>query len=87
MARLVAGGAGGGTAASRRATARSRASSTGSSKPAGEPYATFLARLPRAECWQRQLVLGPAPEFCVLGPAPEGVDALAVRARVVDDAT
>lgn len=56
------------------------------SKPAGESYAAFLARLPGVEAWQRQLVLGPAPEFCVLGPAPAGVEAISVRARVVDEA-
>jgi hypothetical protein len=36
-------------------------------KPAGVPYPAFLARLPPAETWQRQLVLGPAPEFCLVG--------------------
>jgi hypothetical protein len=56
------------------------------SKPSGERYAAFQARLPAAEVWQRQLVLGPAPEFCVLGPAPTGIDAVAVRARRVDGA-
>jgi hypothetical protein len=53
------------------------------SKPAGEGYPSFLARLPAAEAWQRQLVLGPAPEFCLLGPAPAGVEAVAVRVTEV----
>lgn len=40
-------------------------------KPAGMPYATFLAQLPEeATVWQRQLVLGPAPEFVVLTAEP-----------------
>jgi len=56
-------------------------------KPAGEPYAAFLGRLPAAEVWQRQMVLGPTPEFCIFGAAPAGVQAVTVRARVVDDAT
>ncbi len=56
------------------------------SKPAGESYPAFVARLPAVEAWQRQLVLGPAPEFCVLGPAPTGAEAICVRARVVDEA-
>jgi hypothetical protein len=56
-------------------------------KPAGEPYAAFLGRLPAAEAWQRQMVLGPAPEFCLFGAAPAGVEAVTVQARVVDDAT
>ncbi len=37
------------------------------SKPPGVPYPAFLATLPPAETWQRQLVLGPAPEFCLIG--------------------
>jgi hypothetical protein len=54
------------------------------SKPSTESYAAFLARFPAAETWQRQLVLGPAPEFCAFGAAPQGAEAvLAVRARVV----
>jgi hypothetical protein len=47
-------------------------------KPAGVPYAEFLARLPPGETWQRQLVLGPAPEFCLVG-----ADAAAVLGGVV----
>jgi len=36
------------------------------SKPSGMGYAVFLARMPPGvEVWQRQMVLGPAPEFCV----------------------
>jgi hypothetical protein len=56
-------------------------------KPPGESYAALAARLPEAEAWQRQLVLGPAPEFCVFGAAPSGVAAVTVRSEVVDDAT
>lgn len=38
------------------------------SKPRGASYADFLAGLPRSQgLVQRQLVLGPGPEFCVLG--------------------
>jgi hypothetical protein len=57
------------------------------SKPPGESYTAFLARFPAAEVWQRQLVLGPAPEFCVLGPAPAGIYAVEVRARRLEGAT
>ncbi len=39
-------------------------------KPAGMSYPELLARIPAAELWQRQLVLGPAPEFCLLGAEP-----------------
>jgi hypothetical protein len=43
-------------------------------KPRGIPYPEFLAALRqrcREECtlWQRQMALGPAPEFCVAGAA------------------
>jgi hypothetical protein len=34
-------------------------------KPTGRPYDEVLAALPNSTVWQRQLVLGPAPEFCV----------------------
>jgi hypothetical protein len=55
------------------------------SKPAGESYAAFIGRLPAAEAWQRQMVLGPAPEFCILGSASVGVDGITVRVRVIDE--
>lgn len=35
-------------------------------KPAGMPDADFEAALPGAMVWQRQMVLGPAPEYVVL---------------------
>ncbi len=52
------------------------------SKPDGVPYPEFLARLPPGESWQRQLVLGPAPEFCVVGvDAAASLGGVAVAAR------
>lgn len=33
-------------------------------KPRGESYESFLATLPETTIWQRQMTLGPAPEFC-----------------------
>ena len=52
------------------------------SKPPGVPYPRFLETLPAAETWQRQLVLGPAPEFCLVGlDAAAPLDGVAVRAR------
>lgn len=43
------------------------------SKPRGQPYPEFLAELDTIAAegvavWQRQMVLGPAPEFVLLGP-------------------
>jgi len=47
-------------------------------KPAGEQYVELYARLrgwseqPDTGLWERQMTLGPAPEFCLRGPlAPE----------------
>ncbi len=86
VAQLAAGGAGG--VYRRLATSAAAIDRVAwCSKPAGEPYAAFLGRLPAAEAWQRQMVLGPTPEFCLFGPAPSGVEAVTVRARVIDDAT
>lgn len=52
-------------------------------KPAGVPYPEFLARVPAGELWQRRLVLGPAPEFCLAGgAAPAGAEGtVTVRVR------
>jgi hypothetical protein len=37
-------------------------------KPRGEPYQAFVASLPGTTVWQRQMVLGPAPDFCAAAP-------------------
>lgn len=34
-------------------------------KPLGEPSGEFVEALPEGAVWRRQLVLGPAPEFCL----------------------
>lgn len=34
-------------------------------KPREQPYEQFIASLPEGPAWQRQMVLGPAPEFCL----------------------
>jgi hypothetical protein len=62
-ARLAAGGKGG---VYRNLSSGSRAADkvTWLSKPGGLDQKEFLARLPAdVEVWQRQMVLGPAPEF------------------------
>ena len=41
------------------------------SKPPGVSYDTFYAGLPRdVQVWQRKMVLGPSPEFCLLCDLP-----------------
>jgi hypothetical protein len=39
------------------------------SKPADESYEAFLAATPAATVWQRQMTLGPSPEFCLVDGA------------------
>jgi hypothetical protein len=39
-------------------------------KPPGVRYPDFLAEVREGELWQRKLVLGPAPEFCLTGGTP-----------------
>ena len=39
-------------------------------KPEGIPYPAFLSQVPQGELWQRQLVLGPTPEFCLFDVTP-----------------
>ena len=54
-------------------------------KPHGAPYERFRADLLAhgAAVWERQLVLGPAPEFCVLGAVAEPLGASIVRREPV----
>lgn len=40
-------------------------------KPRGEPSERFVASLPETTVWQRQMVLGPGPEFCVAAPGSD----------------
>lgn len=50
-------------------------------KPRGTPYADFYAGLPPLRAlWRRQMVLGPTPEFCAMGPPLEGT--LVQRVRI-----
>ncbi len=41
-------------------------------KPRGQSYGQFIDTLPEAGAWQRQMVLGPAPEFCVASAVSSG---------------
>jgi hypothetical protein len=60
-------------------------------KPPGVSYSDFRARLERVAgdggaIWERQLVLGPAPEYCVItddGAAAAPVAATVVRRRTI----
>lgn len=48
-------------------------------KPRDEPAAEFIASLPHTGAWRRQLVLGPAPEFCAASDPHLGSDTGRVR--------
>lgn len=48
-------------------------------KPRGTSSEDFIASLPETTVWQRQMVLGPGPEFCASIPASDG------RARIWPD--
>jgi hypothetical protein len=92
VAALAAGGAGG-LYALRAGDPGEVATAWWFSKPAGTTYETFFGRLfplakePGAALWQRQMVLGPAPEFCLRSPQeaapPPELQALAVACRPV----
>lgn len=84
-ARLAEGGAGGVYGRLREGAQDAPEVVTWFAKPAGVPYPPFLAGAPPGELWQRKLVLGPAPEFCLAGPAaPPGADGpLTVGARTL----
>jgi hypothetical protein len=62
----------GGVYAHLRGEAEPPAAARWLAKPAGLGYDEFLADLPGTSVWQRQLVLGPAPEFCVADGDPDG---------------
>src|SRR5512144_886027 len=68
-ARLAQGGAGGVYRCVREGSAAA-SHATWLDKPADLSYPEFLAQIPPAELWQRQMVLGPTPEFCLFGAAP-----------------
>jgi hypothetical protein len=49
-------------------------------KPRGMPYEEFLAGVDvDGAVWQRQMVLGPSPEFCALGTRPPRAPLTTVR--------
>jgi hypothetical protein len=58
-------------------------------KPAGAPYDEFLGRLGgRGSLWQRQMVLGPTPEFCSVDDEdPPGGAVTVTRVRKVGAST
>ncbi len=71
----------GGVYALARGDARPPLTTRWLSKPPGESYDLFLGKLRAPTVWQRQLVLGPAPEFCVVQSSPvasAGPDRIAV---------
>jgi hypothetical protein len=41
-------------------------------KPRGESSENFIASLAATTVWQRQMVLGPGPEFCAAAPTSDG---------------
>jgi hypothetical protein len=69
-ARLARGGAGGVYRRLAEGAAAAPGRATWFGKPAGVGYPEFLAEVKGGELWQRQLVLGPAPEFCLLDAEP-----------------
>lgn len=82
-ARLALGGTGGLYGLVREGAGETAEEASWFGKPNALPYPRFLAAVPAGELWQRRLVLGPAPEFCLVGGAPppeaEGVVTLRVR--------
>jgi hypothetical protein len=44
------------------------------SKPSGASYEAFVDAQPEATVWMRQMVLGPAPEFCCVVESDEAED-------------
>jgi hypothetical protein len=55
-------------------------------KPRGVPYPEFRARIDShgGAVWERQMVLGPAPEYCLIAPSrpPDDVAASVLRRAV-----
>jgi hypothetical protein len=65
-----------------------QASSAWLAKPAGTSDAALFAALaaitgrPGVSLWQRQMTLGPAPEFCLLSPAPVALDPVGLSSPI-----
>lgn len=74
LARAASGGIGGLYAVHAGAPDLNATAVTWISKPRGTEYADFYAGLPSTPCLlRRQLVLGPAPEFCFFGQLEQGL--------------
>ncbi|WP_242342847.1 hypothetical protein [Anaeromyxobacter terrae] len=83
-ARLAGGGHGGVYRLLAPARGGTLPRTTWCSKPGGASYPEFVAQLPPGETWQRQMVLGPAPEFCIIGvDAAAALGGVAVAARKI----
>lgn len=91
VAELSEGGAGGLYGLRAGVASLEATNATWLSKPRDAGYAPFLDRLrqllsPRDALWQRRLVLGPAPEFCIGSKEPvltKGLSALAVERSLI----
>ncbi len=81
VARAYADGAGGLYALKRGTPLLDAPEASWLRKPGGMSYDRFLSGLPPECClFQRQLVLGPGPEFCALAPLPNAT--VACRRRL-----
>jgi hypothetical protein len=76
----LAGSGWGGVYALIRGASEPPASTRWVSKPDGLSYDAFLDSVRASTVWQRQMVLGPAPEFCLV--EPDGRPDMSPRTRI-----